>query len=464
MPHIDFADAADFASVQANPHKGWYYHWFDNCLDKYPLVDEAPLLACPGLGLIYLRVPWCDLEPAEGDFRWELLDGVIERWAKRGVRFALRLTCRESSYDFATPEWVVQAGARGGRVEKEEWGRKPWQPDWGCPIFLAKLERFHRAAAEHWLRHPAFDHLDLGSYGTWGEGHTWPAATPPASVPVLLQHLDLHRRCWPGAQLVVTDEWLTWGRSREETEVLTAAMLATGVTLRDDSLLVDSFIHGRRDTATIMYPGLFDAFWRLRPTILEHEHYGTVVKEGNWRGRNGSEFGAHLVRRALELTHATWNGWHGWAADWLKDNPDLTAEIANRVGYWYFLESVDLPVDIAPGATLKMACCWRNRGVAPAYRQYPLQIRLRGPGGERILTTSGSDNRLWRPDSQDNVLHEQITTTLPADLAPGDYELALRLSTQDVLGERPIRLALRAERRDADGWYAIGRLSVTSSG
>lgn len=463
MPHIELVDDADHATVLANPHKGWYHHWFDNGVAKYPPRSDEDLLACPGLGLIYLRVPWCELEPERGSFRWELLDPIIERWAARGVRFALRLTCRETEYDFATPQWVAAAGARGARVTKDEWGRNPWQPDWGCPVFLEHLERFHAACGRHWGRHPALDHVDIGSYGTWGEGHTWPAETSAPTVPVMLEHLALHRRCWPGTMLVVTDEWLDWGRQRPECEILTAAVLAAGGTLRDDSFLVDHFVHHHRDTACIMRPWLFEAFWRLRPTILEHEHYGIVVKDGNWRGRDGAEFGAHLLRRALELTHCTWTGWHGNAQDWLRDNPALTAEVANRVGYWYFLESANVPECCRAGDGLNLELRWRNRGVAPAYRHYPLQVRLAGPGGHVELATHGSDNRRWLPDALDQVYNDSVTAAVPAGLAPGDYLLSVRLIAEDAGGLRPVLLALGARRREQEGWYAIGAVAITAT-
>ena len=457
MTHFDLSSIADHDTVQQNPHKGWYHHWYDNGIKQYPPDRDEELAACPGLGLIYLRVPWCELEPSEGDFRWELLDDIIDRWTPRLVRFALRITCRETSYDFATPEWVVKAGARGGRVEREEWGRKPWQPDWGCPIFLDKLERFHRAAAAHWLHHPGLDHVDLGSYGTWGEGHTWPAQTPNPTVDVMRQHLDLHCRCWPGTQLVVTDEWLGWDRSEPEMEALTEMTLAAGATLRDDSFLVDYYVKQYRDKACIMRPQLFERFWRTKPTILEHDHYGAVVKAGNWRGGDGREFGAHLVRRALEITHATWTGWHGSAKDWLRDNPQLTAEIANRVGYWYFLESVRIISPGVAGGELRLDLRWRNRGVAPAYQLYRVQLRLRSTDGERILETAGSDNRLWMPDTNDEVAQESVTAAIPGGISPGDYELSLRMTTLDCASVRPIRLGMHHSRRDSDGWYRIGR-------
>lgn len=30
----------------------------------------------PGVNVIYFRVPWCELEPAEGDYRWDIIDSV----------------------------------------------------------------------------------------------------------------------------------------------------------------------------------------------------------------------------------------------------------------------------------------------------------------------------------------------------------------------------------------------------
>ena len=36
----------------------------------------------PGVGCVYFRLPWCLLEPKEGEFRWDLIDTCARRFAR----------------------------------------------------------------------------------------------------------------------------------------------------------------------------------------------------------------------------------------------------------------------------------------------------------------------------------------------------------------------------------------------
>ena len=66
----------DDRKICANPHKGWYHHYYDNALTVYgPLLKPDDFLTdFPGLNHIYLRVDWSHLEPAEGQFAWDVID------------------------------------------------------------------------------------------------------------------------------------------------------------------------------------------------------------------------------------------------------------------------------------------------------------------------------------------------------------------------------------------------------
>jgi hypothetical protein len=167
----------DESKVCNNPHKGWYHHYYDNGLANYgSLLKEGDFLEdFPGLNHIYLRLAWSYLEPVEGEFHWDVIDRIIDPWVSKGYGIAFRITCKETTKDqiFAAPKWVMDAGAKG-EYFSNPWskGWKNWEPDYGDPIFLEKLENFHKAFAERYDRKPWVEYIDIGSYGDWGEGHT----------------------------------------------------------------------------------------------------------------------------------------------------------------------------------------------------------------------------------------------------------------------------------------------------
>ena len=98
-----------------NPGMGWVYYHYDNSNWNYG-ADTAPgdtLDWFPGASTVYFRMPWSDLEPEEGDFRWDVIDSVAQPWIAAGKQIALRFTCNESEYEWAVPKWLPEAGCKG---------------------------------------------------------------------------------------------------------------------------------------------------------------------------------------------------------------------------------------------------------------------------------------------------------------------------------------------------------------
>ncbi|WCJ58624.1 beta-galactosidase [Fontisphaera persica] len=210
---IDLRPFWDERKPLANPHKGWYHHYPDNHINKYQVTNDQDLLTFPGMDHLYIRLAWAYLEPEEGRFQWEVIDRLIEKWTRHGLGIAFRISCKETSTDrpeqqYATPRWVKEAGARGGYYwdGKEVGPDGPWEPDFGDPIFLAKLENFLRAFAARYDQQPWLRYVDVGSIGDWGEGHSWAGSHKECGLDVRLKHLELHRRYFKRALLVVSDD------------------------------------------------------------------------------------------------------------------------------------------------------------------------------------------------------------------------------------------------------------------
>ena len=138
-----------------NPGMGWTFHFYSNAIENYGsnLEPSDTLDDWPGLSTIYLRVPWSFLEPQEGWFNWSLFDTPAQRWIAKGKKIAIRVTCCESWWQYATPKWVRDAGAHGIEFEFGK-GPRPggplWEPDYTDPVFLQKLDHFLAALARRY--------------------------------------------------------------------------------------------------------------------------------------------------------------------------------------------------------------------------------------------------------------------------------------------------------------------------
>jgi hypothetical protein len=135
----------------------------------------------------------------------------------------------------------------------------------------------------------------------------------------------------------------------------------------------------------------------------------------------------------------------------------LTAELANRAGYWYFPRSVRLPDRIAAGQAVPFEMVIENQGYAPAYRRYNLVIRLEGRAQSVEREIDRIDNRRWMPGIPST---ESFNLELPGDLAPGQYELKMKLIDPSQRPVRTVFLGLSKEIMDREGFYRLGTITI----
>lgn len=455
-----------------NPHKGWYHHFPDNHINKYIIQEDSHLLDFPGMEHLYIRLAWAYLEPEEGQYNWGIIDSLINKWTQKGLKIAFRISCKETSTDrveqqFATPKWVMEAGAKGNyyRMGALAGSDAPWEPVFDDPIFMEKLENFLKSFAARYDGKPWLRYVDIGSIGDWGEGHTWAGSRIAYSMAQKKIHIDLYRKYFQKTQLIISDDFVYDVKDPDDRDALHRYVLEQGISYRDDSPLVNGYFSGYSATYTVRSPEFFRDVYRQKPTVFELEHYHQVKNQGNWTAAEGSSIskyapgktGADFFRGALELLHATYIGYHGDAHEWLTDNPDLTVELLNRCGYWYFLHQVELPSTLRIGKENTVNMIWENRGVAPAYHPYRLKIRL--VGSQTLEFDLDAGNQKWLPVATDGTYREKYTLTIPDGISPGEYELKLKLYSNE--DSKDVFLALDPALLDSENYYTITTVRVS---
>ena len=451
----------DTGQALVNPDMGWTMHFYSNVIENYGsrLAPSDTLDDFPGLSTVYLRVPWSFLEPEEGRFDWSLVDTPAQRWIGKGKRIALRISCTESWMRYATPEWVHKAGAQGydftpGQGAHE--GGVFWEPDYADPVFLEKLEGFLQAMAERYDGNENVAFLDVGSYGVWGEGHTFHSSRIQVDDATKKKHLDLHLKHFPKTLLALNDDYV--GHDvREGHAPLTDYALQQGVTLRDDSILVQppprSWYHAE----------LAQPFWPKLPVVLEHEHFGSSKRKGAWDGE--------LLRKAVEDYHASYLSIHWWPREELDENRETIRRINLRLGYRLQLREASWPRSARLGEPLAVTTSWANAGVAPCY-----------PGGYVAVTLEDEKGGIVdvQVDESFNVCSLQVgpegaaeVETLRSELVvarrfvdgPRSFARAARPGTYDLfisVGQRDgtPRIALPLAGDDGRRRYRLGRIEL----
>ena len=342
----------DTGAALVNPQMGWRLNFYSNILTNYgsKLAPSDTLDDFPGLSCIYLRLPWAYIEPEEGRFDWSVVDAPAQRWIDKGLEVAFRFSVSESWMRYATPKWVEDAGAKGYNftVGKGVDENGPfWEPDYADPVFLAKHERFVAAAAARYDGNPNVAFVDVGSFGVWGEGHTFASTRIEYPAEVVKKHIDLYARHFKKTLVAANDDFSFQG---EET---IQYAIEKGMTLCDDSILVqpppNSYFHAE----------MAQAFWPRLPVILEHEHYQPSIDRGAWH--------RDIFLRAIEEYHASYMCIHWFPREFLEKERPLIDQVNRRLGYRLQLREASWPAKARLGERVPFSSTWANAGVAPCY-------------------------------------------------------------------------------------------------
>ncbi|MBN1845559.1 MAG: DUF4832 domain-containing protein [Sedimentisphaerales bacterium] len=449
VPEICTVRPADNGQALVNPQMGWTLHYYSNILSNYgsKLEPADTLDDFPGLSVIYLRLPWGYLEPREGKFTWSVLDTPSQRWIDKGLQIALRISCSESWMRWATPAWVRDAGSRGydfrpgqGVVEDGPY----WEPDYGDPIFLAKLDRFVAALAARYDGNPRVAFVDVGSYGVWGEGHTWASTRREYDFETIKKHLDIYRKHFQKTLLCLSDDF-AGPESPGRGQPIIAYALSQGITLRDDSICVQppprSWFHAE----------MAGDFWPTLPVILEHEHYGPSRKRGAWG--DGS-----LLRRAVEEYHASYLSIHWWPREFLGENRPIIDQINRRLGYRLQLREASWPTSVERAKGLDFRFVWANGGVAPCYPGGYAAVTLKDDSGGIVAVFVAGDFNLAElavaAPGEAPTRAVSCHFSFAPNCRPGDYAVFVSVGSRDGTPQ----IALPLEGHDGHRRYRLGTI------
>ncbi len=424
---------------------GWVFHYYDNVPRNYGsrLEPSDTVDDFPGLSVVYLRLPWSMVEPEEGRFAWSTVDTPAQRWIAKGKQVAFRFSCCESWMRWATPEWVQQAGAKGYPFKPGE--ERPdgpfWEPEYDDPVFLAKLDAFLAAAAARYDGDPTVAFVDVGSFGVWGEGHTYHSSKRKWPASTVIRHLDLHAKHFKKTLLAANDDFAGQGP-----ETIDHAR-TLGMTLRDDSILVQG---GKN---AYFHAAMAQPFWPRVPVILESEHYGGSRDRGNWQ--DGSTY-----LHAVEAYHASWASIHWWPREFLAECRPLVDRINLRLGYRIQLTEASWPARVRLGDAWTFRAQWRNASVAPCLPGgFPGVTLKDATGGIAGVFVDESLDARTLPVGEPGRAEAKPQASrfaLPYAIRTGTYAVFVSLGSRSGTP----RIALPLEGDDGHRRYRVGTMAV----
>lgn len=400
--------------------------------------------------LVHAYISWRELEPERGVFDWEGLEtkNNFDHWTQKGVKIIPRIimdypTADPSHMDI--PDWLYQMiDGDGIWYQTNEIG-SGFSPNYENPILIAEHERMIKAFGERYNDDPRIAFIQLGSVGHWGEWHTWPegsGAFPREEVAnAYMQHymdyLDNKmlgiRRPFPYTRdanfgyfndrighAPTTEQWLFWINNGLEYENWYNRQIIPGASVSD--------------------------FWHTAYSAGE-------FSDGNALAWLRDDTVSDTLRQVRE-SHTSWIGPCSPASYGnIPEQPNIN-EVLRTLGYHFVIEKVVHEPQTRVGSNFEISMVWNNKGVAPFYFPWPIEIGLVNSQGELQSTfTTQIDIRKLLPGRHTLTVELPISPSLPED----QYTLTVAVIEPET-GKPGVDLAIEG-RRD-DGRYLLSTIYV----
>jgi len=408
-----------------------------------------------GYGLVERKyIKWNDIEVSADDTVERIIAHTREITETQGKRF------EDLNVKLVPRVFLDWNGSSGG----QDWPADLHTFDYDSPAFQERLRRLVAKLGEAWDNDPRIFAVQMGLIGYWGEHHN-PA--PTAAQRRLLA--EAFQKAFKNKPVLVR---------HNDAEFMQAGF----------GIYYDTFANisreppdGPKDQFPWQATHVYRDTWKRAPIEGEVEY--------NWQKQRESAKPAETFGRTPDETmtvpayrrfmidkirryHASYLG---WIASYNTSNHEVlagAAELQKAFGYRFVLDSAGYPLTVQPGKKLTVRLSVRNTGSAPFYLDWPVAVALLDPATKKPVWSAplaGVDIRKWLPgEDWDSAAfayrrptvpyHEEGHATLPADIKPGQYIVALALL--DRQGGMMPSARFSIENYFRGGWHPLGFIGI----
>jgi len=414
-------------------------------LSKYGRNKDETNLNQPVAPIAYFRIQWTAIEPEQGKYRWDLIDGLLDIAHERNQSLMLRISPYSGKKRDDVPAWYREMVG-----PKREFAFPKWIVDPEDSRYAKYYGGMIRALGARYDGHPDLESIDVSIVGFAGEN----GGAELLSKNTMQALLDPYIEGFTKTQLVV----LIHGK--EANDYITSK--AT-VGWRQDCL-GDLGFWDRTPAWNHMYDyypqtiidyNMQDA-WKKRPITFEicgiFDTWAMTEGFETWdlKEAYSNNQVQYIIDQSLKWHMSSFNGksspiperWKPMVDEWLK-----------KMGYRYVLRNFKYPDKVRANGRLNFESWWENKGVAPCYnKNYELAFRLKNEKTSLVLVTD-ADITTWLPG--DALFNDGVF--IPYGFSTGNYELQISIVDRQ---DRLPRIKLAIEGRDEEGWYTLGNIEV----
>ncbi|MCX7817872.1 MAG: DUF4832 domain-containing protein [Kiritimatiellae bacterium] len=382
------------------------------------------------------------------EFDWTPIERFLEGAASRRCQAIFRVWVEYPGRSSGVPDFLLRAGARMHVWSNALFsdGRTMWTPDYSDLRIRAAITSTVAALGRRYDKDPRVAYLTAGFLGHWGEWHTHPRRDLWASKEVQTELMAAFERAFRHVPVL-----LRYPAGADDPQYAPNHDRPFGY--HDDSFAYATRQTGRCDDEWFFLARLR----RAGPSALErwrtHPIGGEIRPEvwvKVWDLPPGTPPGQEFFECVAE-THATWLMDSSIARPLTAQQRARAIEGARRLGYELHVERAALALDAA--GRLQVAIAVRNRGVAPWYADWPVELGIFSDAAEPL--------KVWRTDwtlrgiQPDEPDARQFRFQTDQPLPAGVQFAALRVP-HPMPGGRPLRFANQAQDADRPGWLTLG--------
>ncbi len=427
-PGIGFTTFQRFNGDDLNPGEGW--------TEGYPIVYQDFKGSLhnknyPQTSIAYFRIYWRFIEPENGKYRWDLLDKALRTAHDRKQTLMLRIAPYGTKDDNDVPDWYrAMVGNESGKTSIAKWRTNPEDPR-----YAEYFGRMIREVGQRYDGDPRLESVDLAIVGAWGEGagaDQLSDATRRALVDSYIESFDKT----PLVMMLTDAKTNGYGLSKKPVGWRVDCLGDMGGFARPNW----SHMQDRYPESIVDF-GMKDA-WKKAPVEFEACWVMQHWLDKGWDVN-------YIVDQSLKWHITSFNAkssavppqWQPVVDRWLK-----------KMGYRFVLRRFTYPASVGLQGKIAFTTWWENKGVAPCYHRFPLALRLKGAGAERVVLTD-ADIRNWLPG--DDIYDSAVF--VPPGLPAGNYDLSIAIV--DPVSHAPtVKLAIAGI--EDNGWYPLGAIRV----
>ncbi len=393
----------------------------------------------------YSYLPLKDVVKGVGEYDWQPLERLLDEIASRGRQAVFRFYLDYPGQACAVPDYLLQTGLKVTRWNSSSASGDPcFSPDYEDPRLRECLTNFIAVLGRKYDGDPRVGFITAGLLGLWGEWHTSPRGDLWAGKTAQAEILAAYERAFKTTRVL-----LRYPAGLGHREYAPNADRAFGY--HDDSFAYATLAdagpsHGWYFLKLMAAAGALGK-WKSQPIggEVRPEIWGCCYDEP------GCEPAGQAFADCVEQTHVTWLMDSGaFTQPMTPSRFAKAARLVRRMGYEFYVEKVGIHVG-GQGA-MDVSLWLENRGVAPFYYRWPVELAALDPTG-RIAATwrttwdltelaSGTGARPWRRKIE------------RGHLPPGDYKLLLRV-VNPLPNGRSLGFANAAQNADKLGWLTL---------